>query len=201
MDTLECSYKRVSRALDFPAEDVNGVNRMYERWRRDGSASDKYAVDVWTYCNVVGFFRHICRRNPGLSKTDRDQLVGRTLVRINRSHTSVRRPSRYASWVYVVCRNEWRTYIRRSALARDALRVCETVESYDPGDVEDKRGRERALREAVDRLPRFLADVVRLRYFDGLSYAEMSRQTGKTVGVLRAYISRGIARLRADPDL
>lgn len=54
---------------------------------------------------------------------------------------------------------------------------------------------------ALERLPRHQQDVLRGRFFDQLSYDEISERTGKSVGTLRVVCARAIARLATDEQL
>ena len=49
---------------------------------------------------------------------------------------------------------------------------------------------------ALDRLPEARRDVLRARFFDGLSFEEISQQTGKNAGALRVLAFRAIEQLR-----
>jgi RNA polymerase sigma-70 factor (ECF subfamily) len=49
---------------------------------------------------------------------------------------------------------------------------------------------------ALEKLPQARQDVLRARFFDGLSFAEISRRTGKSAGALRVLSVRAIGQLR-----
>jgi RNA polymerase sigma factor (sigma-70 family) len=57
---------------------------------------------------------------------------------------------------------------------------------------------EQALRlaSALDKLPQARQDVLRARFFDGLSFEQISQQTGKREGALRVLAVRAIKQLR-----
>ncbi len=50
--------------------------------------------------------------------------------------------------------------------------------------------------ELIDRLPLHCAFVVRRHLFHGLSYAEITSDTGLSVATIKAYANRGMALLR-----
>jgi len=49
---------------------------------------------------------------------------------------------------------------------------------------------------ALEKLPQARRDVLRARFFDGLSFEEISQQTGKKAGALRVLAFRAIEQLR-----
>lgn len=57
------------------------------------------------------------------------------------------------------------------------------------------------LASALQRLPEHQRDVLQWRFFDQLSYGQISKQTGKSVGALRVVCSRAIERLGQDDDI
>jgi len=52
------------------------------------------------------------------------------------------------------------------------------------------------LTEALEKLPQARRDVLRARFFDGLSFEEISQQSGKKAGALRVLAFRAIEQLR-----
>jgi RNA polymerase sigma-70 factor (ECF subfamily) len=69
-----------------------------------------------------------------------------------------------------------------------------------------EQGAERAekavlLAAAVQRLPQHQREVLELRVFEQLTYAEISGRTGKSEGALRVVVTRALETLRADDEL
>lgn len=57
------------------------------------------------------------------------------------------------------------------------------------------------LAEALARLPQHQQDVLHWRFFERLSFEEISQRTGKSVGALRVVCSRALERLGQDDQL
>jgi RNA polymerase sigma factor (sigma-70 family) len=57
------------------------------------------------------------------------------------------------------------------------------------------------LAAALERLPEHQREVLRARFFEGLSFAEIGERTGKSEGALRVVCLRAIDRLRPDEQL
>jgi RNA polymerase sigma factor (sigma-70 family) len=202
MDTLELSIKRVSKALAFPPGDSSGANLAYVRWRMYGREADKYMVDVWTYCRVARQFQKYARRDATMSVSNRDMLVDDALLRIGRAQKTLRNWDRYAAWVSIICRNVYLSYQKRPEYADPIFGDAGTTDTKsDPARRIEQTQRMQLLLDAVDRLPPFLARIVRMRFLEDLDYAEISERTGKPVDTVRAYVSRSLARLRVDRQL
>jgi RNA polymerase sigma factor (sigma-70 family) len=110
----------------------------------------------------------------------------------------------FLNWVGVIMRN----VIAQDAKHRKALKRNEDREI--PGSkvfpflavgltFEQKADRDEMaikLMAALERLSKDRQDVLRARFFDGLSFEQISRQTGKEAGALRVLTFRAIKQLR-----
>ena len=103
------------------------------------------------------------------------------------------------SWLYTVARNEC---LNRLRTRERAAKVSERLkpESTTPATVDeqlDARSADVALRGAVEKLPRPLAELYQLRTA-GLSYDEMARVLSVPVGTVKSRMHELVSQLRKE---
>ena len=201
------TLKAARRALDevadrlpFHVDDVASANDAYLRWRASEQPEDLRIVELWSYCYTRNYFIVKFLRDGAYGPNDLDSLVTKAFLRIRNHLTDVQDPGRFASWVSVICRNVFRSFLRRR---RERFTLTENLlptHAADYGE-HDRRIARRAVEEAIGALPPFLQEVARLRYLDGLSYDAISKATGTPSATARAYAHRAAEKLRACPAL
>ena len=134
----------------------------------------------------------ICRGLGPLGATDAAQFRGQTVPQ-------------FLNWVGVVVRSAVVQHLKhRKAAKRDPVREVPGSKIFPllvMGMSADQKAErdEWAVRlaSALEKLPEPRRDVLRFRFFDGLSFEEISQRTGKSVGALRVLSVRALAQLRA----
>jgi len=196
------SLDAVAASLPFHVDDVHAVNDTYCRWRTARKPTDQRVVQLWTYCFIRRYFLVKFVHETTYRASDLDELIDKTFRKVERSESQVKEPSRYASWVSVVCKNTFRNYLRRR---RHAVSLEETsmppLVAEMPTSYHDVGFAHQALDRAISRLPNYLQACVRLRFLEGLSYQEISDRTDQPLPNIRAYIYKAIRRLRDDDEL
>jgi RNA polymerase sigma factor (sigma-70 family) len=193
---------RIASLLPFHLNDVEAVNRTYVRWQEEKLPETRRTVELWTYCFVLRYFLVKFSHESGGSQADIDEIVERCYERVERFSKRIEDPTRYASWVSVVCRNSYLNYLRarRREVSIDGdaapLLVAETPAVYnDVGLIYQ------GLELAILRLPEFLREAAHLRFIEDCSYEEIARLTRKPVGTARTYVNKAARRLRKDSVL
>lgn len=110
-------------------------------------------------------------------------------------------PVKARPWLAGVMRNLFRSRLQREASRRrrEARVVGESPASDVAGESEKEETR-RILAESVAGLPEPYREAVTLRYFQGLSCAEIARQTKTPAPTVRSQLRRGIGLLRSDAE-
>ena len=123
------------------------------------------------------------------SHEDADDIVQDIFVKVWAVLPSFRGESQLFTWLYRIATNEALNYVRRQKV-RAAL-------SFRPIDAEMERRvdedpwfngdeAERTLMKALQKLPLKQRVVFSMRYFEDMSYEEISEVTGTSVGALKA---------------
>jgi RNA polymerase sigma-70 factor (ECF subfamily) len=159
------------------------------------------------------------QRGPGRSRADDSDLVQETLMRIHRGLDPGGRggPASFAGqdvpqllgWVgqivrHVVADSERHAWAGKRDEAREEPGApAGGVPAQDSTPEERLLRAERAVRlaAALERLPAHQRDVLHWRFFEQLSFAEISVRTGKSAGALRVVCSRALDRLGQDEEL
>ncbi len=128
---------------------------------------------------------------------DAEEAAQEAFVRAFFALPSLKKRGSFLSWILGIARRvagEERRARRRAerVAAEAALRKARAgrADRYDA-----------ALERAIARLPESYRDVILLRYYTGLSCAEVSGRLGVPLGTVTKYLSRAYALLRRSPEL
>jgi RNA polymerase sigma-70 factor (sigma-E family) len=126
-----------------------------------------------------------------------EDVVQDAFVALHRRASTLRNPDAAIGYVRASVVNLSRSVIRRRQTARKHLRVAEPehVAGADYAVLLSEEHRQALA--AVRRLPRRQREVVVLRYWSGLSEAEIASTMGISVGTVKSNASRGMATLAA----
>ena len=106
---------------------------------------------------------------------------------------------RLAEWLFTVCRNRALDILRKeSRMARTTTQHLElrpTTEPEPPDLAESRESGEQVL-QLLGLLPESQQEVIRLRFQNGFSYAEISRISGHSVSNVGYLLHHGIKTLR-----
>ena len=143
---------------------------------------DRYAASVHAY-----LLRHCGNRE------DADDLLQETWVRVARSARHFDTARRFRSWIYGIATNLARDLFRRRTTRERALRDLAThppaaprADSVDHGE----------LRERIAKLPENMRAVLLLRYYEGMSEAEMAEALEIPRGTVKSRLHAALRELR-----
>jgi len=120
-----------------------------------------------------------------------------------------RAPPEFLAWVSQIVRHVIVDMERRGkAKKRDERRevpgskiLATLTQGSTPEQAAERAEKALQLAAALERLPQHKQDVLRLRFFEQLSFEEISQQTGKGVEALRVLCWRALKDLREDGQL
>jgi RNA polymerase sigma-70 factor (ECF subfamily) len=155
-------------------------------------------------------FTELCRRYYGpmvaighaiigdrhLAEDAAQQAFAKAAVHLPR----LRKPEQFGRWVAAICRNEAKDLARvRRGLSTvgDLVEQAERVEGVSPSDrgqdARDTAGE--AVKKALSRLPAEAREVVYLRFYDGLSYEQISAALGISEQAINGRLRRAKRKL------
>ena len=132
-------------------------------------------------------------RITGDVDTARD-VVQETYLKLCRARREAVEPQ-LAEWLFTVCRHA-AIDLRRKLGRAEANEGFEMAEIEESAEIENRDEGARAL-QLLARLPGSQREVLRLRFEGGLSYKEIARVTGQSIGNVGWLIHMGLKSLRA----
>ncbi len=143
---------------------------------------DRYAANVHAY-----LLRHSGNRE------DADDLLQETWLRVARSARSFDTAWRFRSWIYGIATNLTRDLFRRRMTRERALRdLAAHPPAASGADSVDRS----ELRERISELPENMRAVLLLRYYEGMSEAEMAEVLDVPRGTIKSRLHAALRELR-----
>ena len=135
------------------------------------------------------------------SHEDTDDLLQDIFVKIWSSLSSFRGESQLYTWLYRIATNESLNFLQKQKI-RSALRFesmsPKIEEKIDEDTLMDGDQLQRDLMKAIQRLPSKQRTVFNKRWFDNLSYEDISEILGTSVGALKASYPFASEKIKAD---
>jgi len=178
------------------------VDQIVARARKlDPSAFDEL-VDCYSPRLFGFFYRNFARHDVA------EDLVQETFLRLVRMIREYREEGRFEAWLFRIAGNLARDRVRREAAEPSTeseleanslvdLRIsgASTTEPYE-GEELDR------VQKGLDRLPTAEREVILMRHYGNLSFAEIAEYCDAPLGTVLARSHRGLAKLREwlEPD-
>ncbi len=162
---------------------------------KDGDLRRAFDAIVDTYSERL--YWHV--RRFTLSHEDTDDLVQDIYIKIWNALPGFRGDSQLFTWIWRIATNaalnhvaktRIRSVLSLSTYAAEADRLIDSDPWFDGDEAERK------LSKAIARLPSKQRTVFCLRYYDDLSYEQISEITGTSVGALKASYHFAAERLK-----
>lgn len=158
------------------------ILRLYERGEREKAFNEivkSYSERLYWHVR-----RLLC------SHEDTDDLLQEIFVKVWAALPSFRGDAQLYTWLYRIATNESLNFLRKQQ-ARAALTNAQSIDADMEKRVDDDpffNGDEaqRVLAKAVAKLPEKQRLVFNMRYYDDMSYADISKVLGTTTGALKA---------------
>lgn len=134
------------------------------------------------------------------SHEDADDLLQEIFIKVWKSLPSFRGDSDPFTWLWRIATNETISHLRK-ARVREALSFsrldAEAERVSDPDPFFDGDAALRSLRKALIKLPDKQRMVFAMRYYEELSYEQISEITGTSVGALKASYHIAFEKVKA----
>ena len=200
MESLRTSSSTLEAAFK-PEEEARLLQRCV--------AGDMAAWDtlVRNYENTVYRFAYtLCR-----DRDDAADIAGHVFVRVYQNLHTFRHEASFSSWLFRIVRNThldmcvrpaWRNNVSLDAESSSDANTPKAMvrEMADPRPSPEtlclNKEVARLLARAVQHLPAYQREVVRMYHSDGKSYEEISQTTGLSIGTVKSRLNRARTMLR-----
>lgn len=132
------------------------------------------------------------------SHEDANDVVQNTFIKVYKNIEKFKKDSKLYTWIYRIATNESLTFLKKRKNKRtEAIDgeeySLENVLSSDP--YFDGNAAEIVLQKAILLLPDKQKAVFNLRYFDEMSYKDMSASLGTSIGALKASYHHAVKKI------
>lgn len=196
--------KAITDRLPFALDDSQAIGAAFRRCR-EAEANDAKVVDMWTYAYLYVYFTKKHVRGDVRSPADMSDLISTSYEKVIENRHQIKEPSKYAPWVSRLAKNVFLNYVNRrrvDTVPVDGECTPQIREPEAEKRLDDSVGFQSILvQQALGRLPPYLRRVVKLYYFDQLTYGEIAERLDKSPATIRTYRSRAIKVLNEDERL
>jgi RNA polymerase sigma-70 factor (ECF subfamily) len=128
-------------------------------------------------------------RRMVVTHDDADDVVQNIFIKVWNNLDSFREDSKFYTWLYRIAVNESLSFLKSKKLhsflslsspEASLIRAVRDDNFFDGNEIQ------RRLREAIIKLPKKQQAVFNMRYYDDMSYDQMSEVLGTSVGALKA---------------
>ena len=157
------------------------MSRTLEKQRLIDQKPDTALVDA-AVSGDVDSFTELCRRYYPVMVAVAHSILGdrhlaedaaqQAFAKAAMKLSQLKRKSKFASWVAAICRNAAKDMARATERLHPAENVSATIAESDQDDVTE------AVKQALGALPASAREVIFLRFYDGLSYDQISAVLG-----------------------
>jgi len=167
---------------------------LLEKLRHPESRNFGFNILVRTYQQKV--YWHI--RKMVIDHDDADDLTQEVFIKVHKHISDFRQDAQLYTWIYRIATNECLNFLRRKKRRvfqpigdnEKELAAKLTSAPYIEGDEVQLK-----LQKALLKLPDKQRVVFNMRYFDDLSYEEMSEVTKTSVGALKASYHHAVKKI------
>jgi RNA polymerase sigma-70 factor (ECF subfamily) len=171
--------------LQDKSVDINSDDREIIEAFLDGSQS-AFNVLIQKYQKKVYWIV----RKMVIDHFDADDITQEVFIKLNSSLVEFRGESKFFTYLYKIATNYSLNHLSKKKREAQRTTDIETVDiaadEKSSGDLIDDSARTKLLEEAIGNLPEQQRAVFNMRYYDDLSYEEISQITNKSVGGMKA---------------
>ncbi len=140
------------------------------------------------YRRVYGYHLRLAAGDRSVA----EELSQETLLRVIRSRDGLRDPDRLVTWALRIATNVRADHFRR----RSGVGLEAGIGELRPAPGADTREEASGALRHLRTLPEDYRAAITLRYFEDMSYEEMSRILELPVGTLKSHVARGLRLIR-----
>jgi RNA polymerase sigma-70 factor (ECF subfamily) len=147
-----------------------------------GGDIESFGLLCRRYYAAMAAIAYVVLGDHQLAEDAAQESFARALVRIK----SLKERAKFAPWLAAICRNVAKDMIatRAKQISTEDISQVDEVENNDEND--------HVIRRAIEQLPESAKELVVLRYYDGLSYEQIS----SVLGISKASINGRLTRAK-----
>ncbi|GAB3811191.1 sigma-70 family RNA polymerase sigma factor [Tessaracoccus terricola] len=145
-------------------------------------------VETLDACGVI----HRIAGSMLLDRTAVDDVAQESLISVVQSIGSYRGDSAFTTWLHPIVKRRVADHLRRR---RDAATLCDDEELLPSARMSSMIATRATVQDLLRQLPELYRRPVTMRDIDGMAYREIAEQLGRSIGTVKAQISRGRAML------
>jgi RNA polymerase sigma factor (sigma-70 family) len=176
----------------MPSAEIEDV-KILEYLRHEHHQNEGFRLLIKKYQESLYF--HIRRMVE--SHDDADDVLQNVFIKIFRNINNFQQQSSLFTWIYRIATNECLTFIEKNKRSRSTISIDDNQMSL--GIVAnasiDASKTLASLDQAISRLPEKQKLVFNMRYYDEMSYQEMSEITQTSVGALKASYHHAVKKI------
>lgn len=158
-------------------------------------AGDLSAFDALYTAHVDSIYRYLYRRT--LNRMTAEDLASTTFLKaLEKIDAFDPAKGRFGGWVMTIAKNVLNDHFRALKPQENIDDIWDLSSDDDVAAGLEDREAHAELREALAKLPKDKREIVLLRVWEDLSYAEIAALTGKTEGNAKVIFSRAMKDLR-----
>lgn len=165
--------------------DINSDDREIIEAFRDGSQS-AFNILIQKYQKKVYWIV----RKMVIDHFDADDITQEVFIKLHSSLSEFRGESKFFTYLYKIATNYSLNHLNKKKRETQRTTDIETIDvaadDKNSGELMDDSSRTKLLEEAIGNLPEQQRAVFNMRYYDDLSYEEISQITNKSVGGMKA---------------
>jgi RNA polymerase sigma-70 factor (ECF subfamily) len=178
-------------------EHVEFLDQVVARARKLDPAAFDELVDCYAPRLFGFFYRNFSRHDVA------EDLVQETFLRVVRTIRDYREEGRFEAWLFRIAGNLARDCGRRAVnepVSESEAAAIQIADEHSPIALraeDDERESSDRMQKCLDRLPPAEREVILMRHYGGLSFAEIAAYCDAPLGTVLARSHRGLGKLRA----
>lgn len=140
-------------------------------------------------------YRHIMRMVQ--IHEDANDILQNTFIKVFKNIGKFEQKSKLLTWIYTIATNETRTFLKNRTKKRTSHLETEHLKNQSTNHEIDGEEIMIKLQGAMEQLPKKQKLVFSMRYFDEMSYAQMSDILGTSVGGLKASYHHAVKKIES----
>ncbi len=180
---------------------MNAADRVWrERSLRDAVLSgDEVAWRTWYDESFAALYAYVLWRCGGLREHADDVVQETWLVAVRRIAAFDPTQAAFATWLRGIAAHVLRNYFRKTK-RRDRLAVSRNGANVPPGGEAEQRERAERIARALSRLPVRYEAVLRAKYLDGQSVADVAAAWNESPKAIESLLTRARQAFREAYD-